>query len=521
MDLTKKNKIYFNFILILLILPQIYSSPTIKHTAILFLLILFLWLLSNINKILSIVFIFYITIINIFQIHIFTHWGRDGSMSDRIGVVMQSPAYEMIEYLDSFVGFFDILFALYSFIVFFILAWLLLKIDIKQIKFKKRYIFFSIILLLGLQNQEPLKLIKYYFQTSKINNSILERKLFLQKYKPPKKEENFTHLYDKIVIIQGEAANKHHLRIYGYNKPTTPFLSKLELEQSNMFYKYQAFAPTNQTRYSVPMLFTPANVDKFYKNFSSNQSIITDFKHKGYKTYWISNQDNIGIHEDSIVNIAYEADETKFLNDGTTDAVLINYLKQIKTNKNKELFVFHLMGSHVKYKQRYKKDSVLVNDSKTVVDEYDNTIYYTDSILANIFEHFNKQKQKTIFIYISDHGEVVDTKKHGHGFFPSFKDEYDIPFVVYSSIKNEKLDELLQQNNKKFNLENLNYIIKYITSLQDENNISFSNKIFSLSPKNKLDYNKLEKYNKGVKGISAKPLSSTQVEHSLKKVKTN
>jgi len=440
-------------------------------------------------------FSFYVTIINIFQIHIFLHWGDSGSLSDRVGVAMQSPAYEIVEYFDSFVSLFDVFFILYSFAMFFVLVWLLVKNKTKIQKYKKTYIILCVVLLLGLQNQEPLKIIKYYIKTSKLNNTIAERKIFLKNFTQSKNKEYHIDIYDKIIIIQGEAANKHHLEIYGYQKPTTPFFSKLDGQmQSNTFYKYQAFAPTNQTRYSVPMFFTPANVDNFYYNYSSNVSIITDFKHKTYKTYWISNQGKIGQHDDSIVSIASEAHEALFLNDGSTDMVLVDYLKQIKPNNDKEFFVFHLIGSHVKYKARYKNHNILINDSKNIVDEYDNTIYMTDNIIEKIFDHFTKQQKKIILIYISDHGEVVNKKKHGHGFLPSYQDEYDIPFVIYSSIENERLKILSQQNNKKFNLESLNYIIKYVTGISDENNISFESDIFSLSPKNKLNYKKLKKY---------------------------
>ncbi len=78
---------------------------------------------------------------------------------------------------------------------------------------------------------------------------------------------------------------------------------------------------------------------------------------------------------------------------------------------------------------------------------------------------------------------------------PPYKDEYDVPFVIYSSIKNPRLDELYKENKKGyFNLENFNYITNYISGISDENNISYSSNIFALEPKNIFNYNNIEFY---------------------------
>jgi len=91
----------------------------------------------------------------------------------------------------------------------------------------------------------------------------------------------------------------------------------------------------------------------------------------------------------------------------------------------------------------------------------------------------------------------VSEKEHGHGYLPPFKDEYDVPFVIFSNVKNSRIDELYKNNKKEvFNLENLNYMIEYISGVSDENNISYSKDVFALEPKNIVDYNKLPFYDK-------------------------
>jgi len=163
------------------------------------------------------------------------------------------------------------------------------------------------------------------------------------------------------------------------------------------------------------------------------------------------------------------------------------------------MYLIHLIGSHSKYTTRYPKNITLFKNTTTIQEEYDNSIFYTDYILKNIFYYFkNKfQNKKILFVYISDHGEVVNKDKNGHGFLPPFKDEYEAPFILYRTIKNNRINELYQSNKKGyFNLENLNYIVEYISGMRNNARISYSNKVFALEPKYIFNYDKLDFYKK-------------------------
>jgi heptose-I-phosphate ethanolaminephosphotransferase len=242
-------------------------------------------------------------------------------------------------------------------------------------------------------------------------------------------------------------------------------------------------------------------VHNFSKLFIHSRSIVGDFKMHNYRTYWISNQGTAGKHDSSIASMAQEADIYHFENlnysSAKPDEHILPYLSNIKNNPDKEMYFIHLIGSHGKYVKRYTKKHILFQNALNIIDEYDNTIYYTDYILKEIFNYFkNKfQKKKILIVYISDHGEVVSENKHGHAYLPPFKDEYDIPFVIYSSIKNDRVDKLYENNKKRyFNLENLNYMIEYISGISEDCNISYSSDVFALEPNNIFDYNKLEYY---------------------------
>ena len=285
--------------------------------------------------------------------------------------------------------------------------------------------------------------------------------------------------------------------MYGYNNVTSPFLTQL-LKSKNSF-KFDVIAPSNQTRYSVPMIFTKANVHHWKYNFTHSESILSDFSAYGYKTYWISNQGQVGTYDDWISNIAYEANQTKFFNQGTSkeaksDNVFVKYLKRKKLDKKKEVYVFHLIGSHFEYSKRYTNKHILYKNPKNVIQEYENTIYFTDYVIKKIFNYF-KNSGNVLIIYLSDHGEVVHLDKNGHGFLPTYKDEYDIPLIIYSSVQNNRINKLYHLNKKHFfNVENMNYIIKYIAGISNDANISYSSDIFSLNPKNQRNYERLNYY---------------------------
>jgi glucan phosphoethanolaminetransferase (alkaline phosphatase superfamily) len=152
------------------------------------------------------------------------------------------------------------------------------------------------------------------------------------------------------------------------------------------------------------------------------------------------------------------------------------------------------MGSHSDYVNRYNKQTALFNPAKNVVEEYDNTIYYTDYVVSRIFDHF--KGKKLLLVYLSDHGENINLENNGHGFLPPYKDEYMVPFVIYTNVKNRRLDELSKDNKKGyFNLENLSSMIRYVSGISNHKNLSYSHDVMAVEPANIVDFEKLEMFN--------------------------
>jgi len=465
-----------------------------------------LFFVSKFNKLLFSIFIIYLNISNIIIGHIFIHWGySDANIGPRIGVAAISPEHETMEYLMTYIDYRDILLCTYTFLILLLLYKFLVhfKHSFKIMKFLGLIIATAMISAVSFHSN-PLTIIEPFSIPYKFTKAMEYDKYYdlRTKYLNSQKKISLIDknlIYDKIIVIQGESVNKHHMSIYNYDKNTTPFLTFLKSKDN--FYVFNAIAPSNLTEYSIPIFYSKANVNNFAKLFTHSRSIVGDFKNHKYKTYWISNQGAAGKGNTSIGSIATEANIYYFVNldhkNAKPDEVLLHYLDNIKGNSNKEMYLIHLMGSHSKYTKRYTNNFVLFESASNIIEEYDNTIYYTDHILKEIFTYFTEKfsNKKLLFVYISDHGDVISEEKFGHGFLPPFKDEYDVPFVIYSSIENDRLDKLYQENKKRyFNLENLNYMIEYVSGLSDDNNISYSSDVFAIDPKNIFDYNKLKFY---------------------------
>jgi len=500
---TKNNAHYFYATLLisfLTILPQYFLSSTIRRFIAETLLLILLIAIAKFSRTLFSIFIIYINIINIFLINIYIHWNSSfNAVANRMRLATLSPKYETLEYLNTYVNYKDYLFILYVVVILFLLFQLIIKSKHEYKILKKIGLAIAIILTLLLWNKAPLNYINQYIDISNDTQLVVKRDTYLHslpKYKN-NLEENST-LYDKIIIIQGEAVNRNFMKIYGYNKNTTPYFSKLL--KSKKIYKFDAIAPASQTFFAIPMIYTNANVSKWEEGFIHSQSIISDFNANGYQSYWISNQGKIGHADDYISSIAKEAKNQIFFNqiDYTTaksDIVIKKYLDEKKYKLGKQMYVFHLIGSHGKYITRVDNEHILNKKSKNIYEEYENTIFFTDYIIKNIFQYFLQKDEKVLIVYVSDHGEVVNEKQHGHGFLPTWKDEYETPLVIYSSIPNKRIENLAEKNvDHYFNTENLNYIIKYISGISNDANISTSSNVFSLDPKNIRDYDELKFY---------------------------
>lgn len=274
------------------------------------------------------------------------------------------------------------------------------------------------------------------------------------------------------VLVIGESSNRDHWSLFGYNRSTTPQLQAVR----NLLPLTNMVSPWNASRKAIPVLLTRkpgTNTNDFF----SEASIVRAYSESGFKTYWLSNQLAVGQHDSPISIYAHEADAVRFFNfanwidRGTYDEVLLGALRNaIAESVGDAFIVLHTMGSHGRYEHRYPMEFNIFqpsvtegNDLKTneqVLNTYDNSISYTDHILAAIVDTLKSTKAITAMYYASDHGEDIPNeqcKLFGHGnnsrgnfFVPAllwYSDTYAQAFPDRVSRLNENHDQPVSTEN--------------------------------------------------------------------------
>ncbi len=253
-----------------------------------------------------------------------------------------------------------------------------------------------------------------------------------------------------VVLVIGESARRGSFSLYGYEKNTNPLLSQIE-----DLHHYEAESDATYTRAGVKALLEHKKTSDLYEPLPNY------LFRNGVDVYWrTTNWGEPQIKIDSYqkrkdLKEICEAEGYRY----DYDEVLISGLRKqiLASTKNKILVVLHTSTSHgptynKKYPSEFEKFSPVctsVELTKCNQDElfnaYDNTIVYTDYLLATIIDELKQLKEyKTTMIFVSDHGESLgETNLYMHGLPKSIapKEQYEIPFIAWSSENSRELKD--------------------------------------------------------------------------------
>ena len=259
-----------------------------------------------------------------------------------------------------------------------------------------------------------------------------------------------------VILVIGESARSENFSLYGYPKNTNPLLSKIP----NVSH-FNATSDATYTTAGIKSIVEHENTDELYEIlpnylYRNNVDVIWRTTNWGEPPVHIKNYQN------------REALMPNCKGDGCDyDGILLSGLKEqiLASKKNKILIVLHTSTSHgPTYSKKYPAkfeifkpvcNSVeLGNCSHTeLVNAYDNTIVYTDYLLANVIKDLKQlQEYKSAMIFVSDHGESLgENNLYMHGLPRSIapKQQYEIPFIVWTSdnsARQMKPNKILTQN---------------------------------------------------------------------------
>lgn len=258
-----------------------------------------------------------------------------------------------------------------------------------------------------------------------------------------------------IILIIDESYNKYHSNLYGYNKETSPRLSK----ESNLMTFSDVVAPINYTYGCFGHFLSLASVDQDC-NWYDAPLFPSVFKKAGYNVTWWENQTASCRYIDKSSELFYDVKNyKKYVYD---DELLAEYRQRrdVVEKDSNNLIMFHLIGMHYDYSNRYPSSqskfnsqdyldrSELDEKEKNIVACYDNAVLYNDSIISNIIEMF--KNKDAVVICFSDHGEEVYDYRRFESRSSFYTDDLaswmhcqlDIPFFIFvtESYKNRHPD---------------------------------------------------------------------------------
>ncbi len=244
------------------------------------------------------------------------------------------------------------------------------------------------------------------------------------------------HKVKNVILILGESLSATHVPALGYDKNTTPWLSQMAAHPR--FLIKSTYAAGTFTNVALPMLLnmvpTP-NADKHIMSHKTN--LFSMAKMNGYHTYFHSAQ-----AQDEMSLVAKLGLENI---DRYTDATLLGYSRKhsaldhelvplighIDFNQSNFL-VLHQRGSHAPYTARVPQGYAPFG-TKTYVQQYDNSIRYTDEFWQQVFDEINHRMPDDdwLLIYTSDHGQTVTENTISQGSLEKPGD-YMVPTFIYS-----------------------------------------------------------------------------------------
>ena len=297
------------------------------------------------------------------------------------------------------------------------------------------------------------------------------------------------------VVILGESAARKHLKAYGYFRETTPYTDKLSQSGNGKLVLFtDAITEHATTLLSLSKMFTAREPEADLPLCSINSI----FSAAGMKTVWISNQPILGANDLNTTVLANACDKRFFLSSdpggvmvraAKYDEIVLPVIETVlNSNNDNKFMVVHIMGSHTKYAKRYPAEFSIFSDRPArvlqrfsdeeinTINEYDNSIVYTDFIVSSIIESVQKKDCPAFVLYIGDHGESIYDVNDivGHNELP-YKVFYDIPMMLwlspeYTKLYPELVNALTENCAKPFISSNLLFLLSDLLRIDFKGN---------------------------------------------------
>ncbi len=218
------------------------------------------------------------------------------------------------------------------------------------------------------------------------------------------------------VLVVGETARAMNFSLNGYARPTNPELTKLDA----LSYE-QASSCGTSTAASLPCMFSVLGRDKYETLKRPQQGLLDILQRTGLAVMWLDNQSGCkGVCERVPHQDLCHDDECM---DEALVAALPQQFAALDPERVKHgiVLVLHQMGSHgpayfkrspagsKPFTPECQSNALQQCARQEVLNGYDNSIVYTDHVLAGVIGWLKQQEPRysTAMLYMSDHGESL------------------------------------------------------------------------------------------------------------------
>ncbi len=253
------------------------------------------------------------------------------------------------------------------------------------------------------------------------------------------------------LLVVGETARADHLALNGYSRPTTPALAGLGVVSFR-----DVTSCGTSTAASLPCMFSHLGREGFAARERDHENLLDLAQRAGLAVLWLDNQSGCKSLCDRVPS-AHAADGAPpaLCSDGEClDEALLSGLDarlaalDAQRRARGVLLVMHQMGSHgPAYARRSPPDrkpfqpecvtNVLQQcDRQALVNAYDNSIAYTDHVLAQAIAWLGRQQSayRPTLLYVSDHGESLGENGlylHGLPYAVAPREQKHVPMIVW------------------------------------------------------------------------------------------
>ncbi|WP_312241907.1 kdo(2)-lipid A phosphoethanolamine 7''-transferase [Pantoea sp.] len=250
-----------------------------------------------------------------------------------------------------------------------------------------------------------------------------------------------------VVFVIGETTRWDHMGMLGYNRDTTPKLSK----EKNLV-AFRGESCDTATKLSLRCMFVrEGGTEDSPGRTLKEQNIFAVMKELGFSSELFAMQSEVWFYDNTQVsNFAFReqiGSEKRNQGKPVDDMLLVPELKASldRYPHGKHLVILHTKGSHYLYSKRYPREFARYQPECMGVDDtcskaqlinaYDNSVLYIDTMLDSVLDQL--RDKKAIVFYAADHGESISDNMHLHGTPRDMAppEQFRVPLMVWASDK--------------------------------------------------------------------------------------